>query len=57
MEEHWSKPGLPNLLLVAGQTGRIFKCKFITGRNRCSNQSNVLMQGSLKISVSKTDVL
>ena len=45
------KARVSNLLLVAGQ---IFVCKFIEGRNCCSNLSNNLMKGSSKISVPKT---
>ena len=40
------KSGVLNLLLVAGQ---ILICKFTSVDNRCSNQSDVLMQLSLKI--------
>ena len=38
--------GVANLLLDAGQ---IFVCKFSSGHNRCSNQSNVLMPVNSKI--------
>ena len=37
---HSSTTGVSNLLFVAGQ---IFACKFTSGHNHCSNQSDVLM--------------